>query len=790
MNYVLISTVLFLHVLITQTTANADCNNIETNKYYSFSGDVYVVGFFDAHYGENCTDQNSHSLQQMYDVAAVVRVLNKIKYVPGISIGLSLYDTCTSKEMAIKSFISSLVDADCNFTYNLGALSTSSAASMIRNITDVKNIPIFSLDFNPDTNILLEITAKLLLELEFYNIDLVIFPSAELLDRFNNVTMNKNICVKESKLFSHYQGSCPGNNEIVVVAITSSEMSFLLKLEMDCLSTFVIIILENDIDLSSITENLLLHNVYLVIPSTIWPEFDISVEDNFESIVSLIEENLLHSNVTMSFIRTASTVISVVDHFKTKLLAECAENATHQTLCSNLTNFKKLDENLVLHQTQNVSDLLGVDDRNVLHFLILLINFNHVESFAKVRIVGNELSIDFATPTTHLGVNICDSDIENCKNCSNFIDYFNANISDMNFTQMSNAVECVPLRFRSNGWVSSVLTVCIIGLISCFCVLAFIIMRIYKEDILEGNPCSTFLLIVATVLTYLTVIPFCVELSERKALCAVKLFSSSFCYCTIFSIILSRVLMILTCDYNGSFMSHINGYLQSFLCFFMFAVQVALIMEFWIFGWVLSDVDYCAKFMNTNLFLSYMMYDTFLLILIASLVPFITKSRRNYKEGLTFTVLTVCFIIIWISWSFAYLVASPEWKDFCVATGLTATATAIVVCIFIPRTYLIVTGIVRDRITSAIPTTVSNIVDMNYRSTQALYDSVDLERQKRGELNMGYYDDPNGSSSTSRLEVSVPPARRKSIMSIRSQSMENNYESCDIPDCNQKITKF
>ena len=247
--------------------------------------------------------------------------------------------------------------------------------------------------------------------------------------------------------------------------------------------------------------------------------------------------------------------------------------------------------------------------------------------------------------------------------------------------------------------------------------------------------------------------------------------------------------MILTCDYNGSFMSHINGYLQSFLCFFMFAVQVALIMEFWIFGWVLSDVDYCSKFMNTNLFLSYMMYDTFLLILIAALVPFITKSRRNYKEGLTFTVVTVCFIIIWISWSFAYFIASPEWRDFCVATGLTGTATAVVVCIFIPRTYLIVTGIVRDRITSAIPTTVSNIVDMNYRSTQALYDSVDLERQKKGELNMGYYDDPNGSSSTSRLEIPVPvPARKKSLAST--QSMENNYESCDMPDCGQKITKF
>lgn len=520
---------------------------------------------------------------------------------------------------------------------------------------------------------------------------------------------------------------------------------------------------------------MLLHNVYLIIPSNIWPEFDISVEDEFESIVSIIEENLMHSNVTMNFIRTASTVISVVDRFKQKLNSECGTNAT--ALCSNITTFKKQEENMTSYGLQNVSELLGVDNNNISHYMILKIGFNMVDLFAKVRISSNEVMVDFTNPSIRDEVNACE-DTDNCKNCSNYEDY-----SDL-VHKVENVFYDSTIKLKSTGWVSSILTICVIGVISCVCVLVFIIVRIYNEDILEGNPCSTFLLLVATILTYLAVIPFCLQVPQIDTLCVVKLFGASFCYCFVFSVILSRILMILTCDYNGSFMSHINGYLQSCLCFFMFAVQIALITEFWVFERYMSNGNFCSRFINSNLFLLYMIYDTFLLVFMATVVPFVTKSRRNYREGLSFSVVTACFIVVWILWSFGYLMASPESKDLHVAVGLTGTATAVVVCIFIPRTYLIVTGIVRDRITSAIPTSASNIVDMNYRSTQALYDNAVFDKDEIGRENQGYYDDPQSSTSTSRLDVAI----RKP--SIDCQSIENNYESCDIPKSEQKITKF
>lgn len=532
----------------------------------------------------------------------------------------------------------------------------------------------------------------------------------------------------------------------------------------------------------TISEHLLLHEAYIIISSNIWPEFAIAVEDDFQTIVTSIQENLCYSNVTTDFIRTATVIISVVDHLKRKLQKECGFDTVY-SLCSNLTKFQKSDELVISNEKYvlSVPEIFGIEKRNILQYLILKSHFNVMDNYGEIKISENDMRIEFANPVFPKEVTECDLDSDRCRNCSNFVTFKNTG------SRLVNLFDGVSLAFRPNGWVASVLTVCVIGIVSCLCVFAFILIRVLKQDILEGNPCFTFLLIVATVLTYMAVFPFCLQGNvNSNTLCMLKLFGCSISYCFIFSIILSRILMILTCDYNGSFMSHINGYLQSFLCFFMFAVQLGMVLEFWIFGWFFSDVDYCAKFVN-NFFLAYLLYDAFLLIFIASVVPFVTRSRRNYREGLYFTILSGCFILTWISWSLSFFVVSIEMKDFCIAAGLTATATAVVICVLIPRTYLIVTGIVRERITSAIPSNISNLVDMNYRSTQALYDSVKLDAAiKRGELNIGYYDDPRNSSYIAEGTEDV----KKRCAEVTVHNSESNYDSCSLPDAEQKTTKF
>ncbi|XKL66411.1 hypothetical protein PGB90_009831 [Kerria lacca] len=776
-------TIVLLGIYLKFTNIYAtDCSINRYEKYYSSYGDVFIVGLFNAHKDENCSSPNPIILQEMYHIAVTVKLLNSIKYIPGINIGMSLYDTCATKEIAQKSLISSLVDINCNIPYNLGILSSDSVTKMIGDFAKVANIPIFTLDNSPNVDMLLKISIQLMKNLQYNTVDIALFPNQNLIKKFDNITVLENICVRNSYTFSQFDEICPGENRIVFITVTFAELSPLLNLKIDCMSTFIIAILDNNIDLSSVTEHLFLHEAYLIIPSNIWPEFAISVEDDFDAIVTTVTENLNYSNVTMDFIRTASTVISIIDHLKQKLRMECG-NQLNFSLCSNLTKFRKVDEQILNNnRIFSVPELFGIEKRNVLQYLILKSHFNSMNNYGKIKISGDEIIIEFVNPMLHSEIEGCDWTTENCQNCSNVAQQY-----DIKYKIFKIFNNIIPFTLKSNGWVSSVLTICIIGVISCLCVFIFIFGRVCKGDILEGNPSSTFLLIVGNVLTYLTVLPFSIQAeSSNKILCVVKLFGTSITYCFLFSVILSRTLMILTCDYNGSFMSHINGYLQSFLCFFIFSVQFGLILEFWIFSWVLSEIDYCNQFLNNNAFLLYLIYDTLLLILITIMVFFITKSRRNYKEGLCFTALSVCLVVIWILWTFGYFIVLTEWKDFCVAAGLTGSATAIVICVLIPRTYLIVTGIVRDRITSAIPANISNLMDINYRSTQALYDNVNLDTTKKGELNIGYYGDPQSSSSISHLDVEY----QTKTDDITNHVLENNYETCNIPIIEQKITKF
>lgn len=98
----------------------ADCAINRYEKYYSSAGNVYVIGeywlnitlfllivvsiffffsisgLFDAHKGENCSISNPAVLQQMYNVAVTISLLNNLNYVPGITIGECISENLSS----------------------------------------------------------------------------------------------------------------------------------------------------------------------------------------------------------------------------------------------------------------------------------------------------------------------------------------------------------------------------------------------------------------------------------------------------------------------------------------------------------------------------------------------------------------------------------------------------------------------------------------------------------------------------------------------------------------------
>jgi len=314
--------------------------------------------------------------------------------------------------------------------------------------------------------------------------------------------------------------------------------------------------------------------------------------------------------------------------------------------------------------------------------------------------------------------------------------------------------------WKVDVWVASTLTVSAVGAICATCIAAFILVRVCKKDVMEGNPTFTFVLVAGTLLMYASAIPYAVRDSgagwPRHAVCYAKLFGSSGSCAFVFSAMLARSMMIAACDCDSSFMSHVNGYLQTSLFAFTVGVQLALMIQFVaIHVAVVPSSDLCQVFVDGPLFLGAMSYDVMLLALLCVTSPFVFRSKRNYREGACFAVATYLVLAVWLCWATAYVVLPGQWSDLCVMVGLTATATVVVVTVFIPRTYMMMFGIVREQITSSLPSLGyghggASVTDVNYRSTQALYDSVHVAAPKcqstsfKGQSNPNYYS-PAGS---------------------------------------------
>lgn len=344
------------------------------------------------------------------------------------------------------------------------------------------------------------------------------------------------------------------------------------------------------------------------------------------------------------------------------------------------------------------------------------------------------------------------------------------------------------IAWKEDVWIASTLTVSVVGAICVACIAAFILIRVCKKDVMEGNPTFSFVLIAGTLLMYASAVPFAVERTGYPhAVCYAKLFGSCASCSIVFSAMLARSMMIAACDCDSSFMSHVNGYLQTSLCAFTMCVQLALLLQFAAIHAIVPASDLCRVFVGGNLFLGSLSYDALLLVLLCVTSPFVFRSKRNYREGACFAVAAYLVLVIWLCWCAAYVLLPRRWSDICVMVGLTGTATVVVVTVFIPRTYMMMFGIVREQITSSLPSLGyghggggASVTDVNYRSTQALYDSVHVAAPKcqsssfRGQSNPNYYS-PAGSHVHS-----IPRSRPLTPV--------NEYDTP--PSIDNRITRF
>ncbi|KAJ8940608.1 hypothetical protein NQ318_004804 [Aromia moschata] len=245
-----------------------------------------------------------------------------------------------------------------------------------------------------------------------------------------------------------------------------------------------------------------------------------------------------------------------------------------------------------------------------------------------------------------------------------------------------------------------------------------------RRDILEGNPILTISLLLAVMLLFCSVLPFSLDYNNntKHQLCLARSLAVTLGYAMVFSLLLSRCILLATASKEIGFMSHIAGPVQAFLCLFIFGVQAALNLQI---------VGRCLDIFQGYSFVYLMSYNVMLLLLLLCLCPLIYKCQRNYREGKYFTFAIILTIVVWSVWLPCYAIVGGDWKEPMLCLGLVSTAGIFLGTVFIPRTYLITIAAARDKITSALPSlaTATSAMDIYRTSTQVKQANTDLEAE-------------------------------------------------------------
>lgn len=275
-------------------------------------------------------------------------------------------------------------------------------------------------------------------------------------------------------------------------------------------------------------------------------------------------------------------------------------------------------------------------------------------------------------------------------------------------------------QIRSELWVAIGLTVSTLGILLCMAILTFVIIRICMEDVLEGNPIGSVVMLVALIAQFASFFPFTIEYAGFKqdlhntnqaievfnSMCIIKIFVVSVCYCLTFSLLLSRAIMLASIGSEGGFLSHVNGWIQSIICIFSFLVQLGLSTQLLIMMHANQRHVTCENVYYGNWFWGIIGYDAMLLIMLVILTPFIFKSQRNYQEGILIVVTSFLCLLCWSIWIPLSMI-NNNFREMMIPLGVQATGWIILSSLMVPRCFLIVRSIARSDFTQALPSLTS-----------------------------------------------------------------------------------
>lgn len=258
------------------------------------------------------------------------------------------------------------------------------------------------------------------------------------------------------------------------------------------------------------------------------------------------------------------------------------------------------------------------------------------------------------------------------------------------------AVYQLPTVVRDLGWVVALITLSSAGIVL---VLAFEIWILIKTLTVPAamRMQSMWLgqvLLFSIFCSYLTLyafLPF-----SSPVTCGIIRFCVGVCYALCFAVLLLKLLLILG---SRSLGYEVPIGFQATLLFFIWTVQLVIDIQWLITTppktipvlhqrqgidvepWGSCDPDFAPHVQS-------LVYVMFLIVLCAILALGTHGSRTNHREGLFIGLASGVTIAFWIVWILCgFLMNDPSWHEPCIAFGLLATVTWILLIMFIPKLY-------------------------------------------------------------------------------------------------------
>ncbi|XP_054260270.1 uncharacterized protein LOC128984922 [Macrosteles quadrilineatus] len=433
-------------LLITITAASPTCHT--PLAVYHIPGTIHLAGLFSAHSGVNCSSPETEGQHQLATAAFIIHTLRNIDYIPGISIGLSVYDTCSSTDIAYKAVINALVQADCLKAISLGCLTVQDIAKTLIPLLEPLNTPVTTLADSWNVALLSQLGVKVLVELEMTEVDWVLASSEQQLSQFVSEASQHRICIRRQNTLASQTLEIPEGNIVVIARWPDLENS----LRISPYSNLLLIPLDGEVNFKS---DRLPRETYTLVPSLI----EVPDLENSTKLAEAIQAPLL--------VQMAADIFQILNLFKSNLAASCPPS----TICDAFTPTQHhITTQNILSTPHLVTYVLNVLQMSADEFYGYTVyhkipdDSTFYQHFGSFKIIHDEwafVSEEANKTSASLCRRVPNENVSglDCSDCANYNEiYQNYFEEERNRQTLVNMVV-----FRSESWIAAIVSVSAVG---------------------------------------------------------------------------------------------------------------------------------------------------------------------------------------------------------------------------------------------------------------------------------------------------------------------------------------